>query len=175
MLAKSDAKTILKMHSDISIYSPWTDKRLFRKLINDMAKPFMELKADRVLGVEARGFILGAAVAYKINAGFVLARKKRRMYQYDYPDDLVFSESCVDYSGQEKTLEIEKDGKGIQVGDRVIIVDDWYGTGEQGHAAIKLVERAGGVVVGVGIMLDDMTDDIRKTYTPYNLHASIKK
>ncbi len=175
MLQEADARRILKMHEDVSIYAPWTDGDLFNKLINDMSAPFLEVNANRVLGVEARGFILGGAIAYRLNAGFVLARKKGRMYQYDYPNDLILSESCIDYSGKEKTLEIEKGGKGIQVADRVVIIDDWYGTGEQGHAAIRLIERAGAKVVGVGIMLDDMTEEIRKTYEPYNLHAAIRR
>lgn len=176
MLSQSDKKIILKMHKEISIYSPWTDGNLFKKIIDELSKPFMDLGINKVLGVEARGFILGGAVAYKLKAGFVLSRKKDKMYQYKYPKNLVFSEKCsIDYSGKTKTLEIERDGKGIKKNDKVLIIDDWYGKGAQGNAAIRLVEKAGGKVVGVGIMLDEMTDDVRKSFDSYNLHALIKK
>lgn len=176
MLSQPDKELILKMHKEISIYSPWTDGNLFKKIIDELSKPFMNSEINKVLGVEARGFILGGAVAYKLNAGFVLARKKNKMYQYKYPKHLVFSERCsADYSGKKKTLEIEKDEKGIKKGDKVLIIDDWYGKGAQGNAAIRLIEKAGGKVVGVGIMLDEMTDDVRKSFDSYNLHALIKK
>lgn len=175
MLTKSDKELILKMHEEISIYSPWTDPSLFKKIIDELARPFMNLKVDKVVGVESRGFILGGAVAYKIGAGFVLVRKKDRMYAYDYPKDLVFSEECIDYSDTKKVLEIEKDGKAIKEGDRVIIIDDWYGKGAQGNAAIRLVEKVGGKVVGVGIMLDEMDKKAKQTFDSYNLHILMKK
>lgn len=175
MISQSDKELILKMHDEISIYSPWTDSNLFKKIIDELSRPFLDLKINKVLGIESRGFILGGAVAYKLNAGFVLARKKNKMYQYNYPKRLVFSEECIDYSGKKKTLEIERDGKGIKKGDKVVIIDDWYGRGAQGNAAIRLVEKAGGKVVGVGIMLDEMTGEIRKNFASYNFHALVRK
>ena len=175
MLSKSDKELILKMHEEISIYSPWTDKNLFKKIIDELSHPFLKLQVDKVLGVEARGFILGGAVAYKINAGFVLARKRNKMYAYHYYKNAVFSEEFIDYSGKKKGLEIETGGKGIKKGDRVIIIDDWYGKGAQGNAAIRLVERAGGKVVGVGIMLDEMDEDAERNFDSYNLHSLMKR
>lgn len=163
------------MHKEISIYSPWTDGNLFKKIIDELSRPFLDLEINKILGVESRGLILGGAVAYKLNVGFALTRKKNRMYQYKYPKRLVFSEECIDYSGKKKTLEIEKDGKGIKKGDKVVIIDDWYGKGAQGNAAIRLVEKAGGYVVGVGIMLDEMSDEARKSFDSYNLHALVRK
>lgn len=175
MLTKSDTELILKMHEKVSIYSPWTDRNLFKKIIDELSQPFIDLKVDKILGIESRGFILGGAVAYKINAGFVLARKKNKMYAYHYSKKLVFSEECIDYSGKKKGLEIEKNEKGIKKGDRVVIIDDWYGKGAQGKAAIRLVERAGGIVVGVGIMLDEMKEDARQSFNSYNLHTLMKR
>ena len=175
MLTQSDKNLILKMHEDISIYSPWTDSRLFKKIIDELSRPFMNLNVDKVVGTEARGFILGGAVAYKIGAGFVLVRKKDKMYAYDYPKDLVYLEECVDYSGTRKGLEIEKNGKAVKEGDKVIIIDDWYGSGAQGNATIRLVEKAGGKVAGVGIMLDEMDETVKRNFDSYNLHALMKR
>lgn len=175
MLSESDIKKILKMHKEVSIYAPWTDPDLFKKIIDGLSKPFLKTNIDKVLGAEARGFILGGAVAYKLNSGFVLARKKDKMYQYKYPKNLVYSEECVDYSGLKKGLEVEKDGKGIKKGDKVLIVDDWYGTGGQANAAIRLIEKAGGKVVGISIMLDWMPDEIRNKLAKYNFHTLIKE
>lgn len=175
MLTKKEKEKALLMHSTVSIYAPWTDPALYKKMIDELSKPFLNSKIDKVVGVEARGFILGGAVAYKIGAGFVLCRKKGRTYQYDYPKDLVYSKSCIDYSGKRKTLELEKGNKGITKGDRVLVIDDWYGTGQQGLTTIDLIHQAGGIVVGVGIMLDDMSEDIRLKYSTYNLHSLIRR
>lgn len=175
MLSNIDIEKILSMHSNISIYSPWTDAHLFKNIISELSKPFLNLKVDKVVGIEARGLILGGALAYKIGAGFVLCRKKGNTYQYHYPRNLVYSKTCIDYSGKRKTLELEKDNKSISNGDRVLIIDDWFGSGEQGLAAISLVCKAGGTVVGVGIMLDDMSTDARFRYQAYNLHSLIKR
>lgn len=176
MLSNSDIKKILSRHSNISIYSPWTDAYLFKKIIVELSKPFLHLKIDKVVGIEARGFILGGAVAYNIGAGFVLCRKKGNTYQYNYPRNLVYSKSCIDYSGKRKTLELEKDNKkSISKDDKVILIDDWFGTGNQGLVAIDLVHKAGGIIVGIGIMLDNMTNNVRLKYAPYNLHSLIKR
>lgn len=175
MLTQKEKDKILSMHTNISIYSPWTDPVLFKRIINEISTPFLDLKIDRVVGIEARGLILGGAVAYKIGAGFVPCRKKGNTYQYKYPRDLVFSKSCIDYSGKRKTLELEKGNKGVVKGDKVLIVDDWFGSGEQGLATIDLVHQAGGIVVGVGIMLDDMSKETQSKYSPYNLHSIITR
>lgn len=175
MLTQEETSEILKMHEDTSIYSPWSDGKIFQRIIDELAAPFIDSRVDKVVGPEARGFILGSAVAYKLNAGFVLIRKENKMFQYDYPRDLVYLERCIDYSGKEKGLEIDKTASGIQKNDRVLIIDDWFGTGGQGLASIKLVEQVGGKVVGVGIMLDDMPKDIQSKYEDYNLHSLIRR
>lgn len=143
-------------------------------IVEELAAPFKDKHVDKVLGLEARGFILGAPVAYLLNAGFVVARKQGKMYP-DYEGKLVHSESAVDYSGKQKTLEIENSPTGIQKRDKVLIVDDWFETGGQGHAAINLVEKAGGVVAGISIMLDDMNREIRTSFSDYFINALVVK
>lgn len=175
MLTSDETSKILQMHEDISIYSPWSDGKIFQRIIDELSAPYIDSQVDKVVGPEARGFILGSAVAYKLNAGFVLIRKENKMFQYDYPRDLVYLERCIDYSGKEKGLEIDRTASGIEKGDRVLIIDDWFGTGGQGMAAIKLVEQVGGEVVGVGIILDDMSKEIQAKFKNYNLHSLIRR
>lgn len=175
MLTQEETVQILKMHEDVSIYSPWSDGKFFQRVIDELAAPFIDLKVDKVVGPESRGFILGSAVAYKLKAGFALIRKEGKMYQYDYPKDLVYLERCIDYSGKEKGLEIDRTVSGIKKGDKVLIIDDWFGTGGQGLASIKLVEQVGGIVVGVGIMLDEMPEKVQLKFKKYNLHGLIRR
>ena len=172
-LTDNDKKKILDLKEKYSIYATWSDAELFQKIVNSLSNSFESLNVDKVVGLEARGFILGAAVAYKLHAGFVVIRKEGLMYKDGYKPEDVLQEECIHYSGKRKVLELEKHEEAIQKGDRVIIVDDWFEKGGQGHAAIKLVHRAGGIVVGVGVLLDEMTDEVRDSFSKYNLHTLV--
>ncbi len=118
---------------------------------------------------------MGAPVAYLLHAGFVVARKGGNLYKGRRDVENVLQESCVDYSGQTKILEIETHAYGIQPGDRILIIDDWFDRGEQGQAAIRLVERAGGIVAGIGVLFDNMTIEKRKTFQSYHFHSLINE
>ena len=174
MLSTELQNEILKLKKENSIYAPFADSKYFKIICEKLAKPFENSKIDKVLGLEARGFILGGAVAYLLNAGFAVLRKGGKMYPDNYGSESVYSIETTDYSGKVKTLEIQKSEMGIKSGDRVLIVDDWFETGGQGTAAIKLVEEAGGIVAGIGIMLDDMNENIRERFLKYNLNALVK-
>jgi adenine phosphoribosyltransferase len=117
----------------------------FRAAVDGIADHFAPVAADRVLGVEARGFIVAAPVAYRLGAAFVPVRKagklpwkvEREEYVLEYGTDL---------------LEIHHDG--VQPGDRVVIVDDVLATGGTAAATVRLVERLGGEVVGLGFVIE---------------------
>jgi adenine phosphoribosyltransferase len=100
---------------------------------------------DRVVGIEARGFILAAPVAYRLGAGFVPVRKQGKL-----PAPTLIEAYLLEYG--EAVLEIRQDT--IQPGDRVLIVDDVLATGGTAAAAIQLVRRAGGVVVGMRVLIE---------------------
>jgi adenine phosphoribosyltransferase len=132
----------------------------FQQLIIDLANLFSNNKIDLVACIEGRGFILGGAVAYHLNSGLIPLR---------YPNKLkneTFSQTFVDYSGNKKELQIHKDA--IKSGQQVLIVDDWLETGETIKAAISLVEKCGGQVVGIGIFMDDSSKQTKKSLMKYN-------
>src|ERR1051325_610838 len=116
------------------------DKTGFATLIDALSEHFVSDNIDLVLGMEARGFIFGPAVAYRLNAGFVPVRKPGKLpaatQKYDY---------ALEYGTN--TLEIHRDA--IQKGQRVIIVDDLLATGGTAEAHAKLAESAGGEIAGL--------------------------
>lgn len=172
MLTDEEIKKILEIKEKYSIYSLWTNGILFKRVIDSLAEPFVNITINKVLGIEARGFILGSAVAYKLGAGFVVCRKGGKLTKERYPPEKVLIEKVpADYSGKEKILEIEHHEMGIQSGDKVLLVDDWFESGSQGHAAINLIERAGGKVAGISVILDEMADHVRDTFGVFNYHA----
>ncbi|MFA6250809.1 MAG: purine phosphoribosyltransferase family protein [Candidatus Shapirobacteria bacterium] len=132
----------------------------FVDLINDLIGLFDNLKVDKVACIEGRGFLLGAPVAFGLKAGLVPIRSPGKL------KNQIYSETFIDYSGKEKTLEIHQDA--ISVGERIVIVDDWVETGATIKAAIKLIEKCGGKVVGVAAFMDDSNDELKEELKKYN-------
>ncbi len=121
------------------------DAKGFRKAIKAMARPFKDKKIDAVAGIEARGFILGGAVADRLGCGFIPIRKKGKL-----PAKTIGQEYTLEYGVD--VIEIHEDA--IKEGERILIVDDLIATGGTAEAAAKLIKRTGGVVVGATFIID---------------------
>ncbi len=117
----------------------------FREAVDAMLAPFAYDRVDAVLGVEARGFIFAAAAAYKLGVGIIPARKPGRL-----PAEVVREEYALEYGTD--ALEVHKDA--ISAGQKVLVVDDLLATGGTTAAAVRLVERLGGTVVGVSFLIE---------------------
>ena len=121
------------------------DAKGFRKAIKAMAKPFEDEDIDAVAGIEARGFILGGAVAAHLGTGFVPIRKKGKL-----PGKTIGQDYTLEYGVD--VIEIHEDA--IKDGERILIVDDLIATGGTAEAAVKLIRRTKGVVVGATFIID---------------------
>ena len=139
------------------------DQSVFKQAVDDLCRQYKDKKIDAVVAVEARGFILGGVVAYKLGAGFVPVRKKGKLpaqtnsvtYSLEYGTD---------------TLEIHRDA--IKAGDNVLIVDDLLATGGTVKAVTDLVQQLEGKVVGIAFLIE-LTDlkgeEKLKDYPVYSL------
>jgi adenine phosphoribosyltransferase len=121
------------------------DKTGFAQLIDALAARYIDQHIDLVLGIEARGFIFGPALAYRLNAGFVPVRKPRKL-----PAPVARVTYDLEYGSD--TLEIHLDA--IQPGQRVLLVDDLLATGGTMEATLKLVKELGGEVVGLAFAIE---------------------
>ncbi len=121
------------------------DKDGFRSAIDALAAKFEGEKIDLVLGAEARGFIVGAPLAYKLGAGFIPARKPGKL-----PHNTMSAEYELEYGTD--SLELHEDA--VSHGERVLVVDDVLATGGTAAAKIELVERLGGEVVAVAFLIE---------------------
>ncbi|CAB4867186.1 unannotated protein [freshwater metagenome] len=117
----------------------------FHRAIAELVQRFEGVEVDCVLGMEARGFILAAPVAFSIGAGFVPVRKAGKL-----PWAVVREEYSLEY-GKDK-LEMHRDA--IRPGERVLVIDDVLATGGTASATCRLVEELGGVVVGLGFLIE---------------------
>lgn len=123
----------------------FADPRGFRIAIDQLLNPYAGMRFDKVVGLEARGFILGGAVAHQLNVGFVPVRKKGKL-----PGAVISEEYTLEYG--EAIVEIHDDA--IQPGEKVLVVDDLLATGGTAEAGIKLIERLGGEIIGCAFIVD---------------------
>lgn len=121
------------------------DSEGFHRSIDELVSRFAGLEVDRVLGMEARGFIVAAPIAYCLKASFVPVRKAGKL-----PWAVVREEYQLEY-GSDK-LEMHRDA--IHPGERILVIDDVLATGGTADATVKLVEALGGQVVGLGFLLE---------------------
>jgi adenine phosphoribosyltransferase len=123
----------------------FADARGFRRAIDELVQPLAGAKIDKVAGIEARGFILGGAIAHQLSVGFVPIRKKGKL-----PYKTIGEQYALEYGVDEVEMHIDA----ISKGERVLLVDDLIATGGTATAAIKLLERAGGEVVLCSFVVD---------------------
>jgi adenine phosphoribosyltransferase len=140
------------------------DGEAFRQAMNQIMKKYLDAKIDKVVGIEARGFILGGVLAYKLGCGFVPARKPGKL-----PARTIREEYTLEYGSN--ALEIHQDS--IRKGDRVLIVDDLLATGGTALATAKLVEKLGGEVVAIQFLIELGFLHGREKLLKYPLHSLI--
>jgi adenine phosphoribosyltransferase len=121
------------------------DARAFRRAVDELVQPFAGLKIDKVAGIEARGFILGGAVAHQLSAGFVPLRKKGKL-----PHRTRAVEYALEY-GQD-TIEMHLDA--VLEGERVMLIDDLIATGGTALAAVDLLTQARAEIVAAAFVID---------------------
>src|ERR1700709_974307 len=119
--------------------------RAFRRAVDEMVQPWAGMKIDKVAGTEARGFILGGAVAHQVSAGFIPIRKKGKL-----PHKRVSIAYSLEYGLDE--MEMHEDA--LSPGERVILVDDLIATGGTAEGAVKLLRQLGAEVLAGGFLID---------------------
>jgi adenine phosphoribosyltransferase len=140
------------------------DKAGFRAVIDALRSWYKGVGIDVIVGIEARGFIFGPALAYALGTGFVPARKPKKL-----PAEVVRMEYKLEYGAD--SLEIHKDA--ITPGQNVLVLDDVLATGGTARAATKLVEKAGGRVAGVGFVIELLFLSGRKKLEGYNVFSLV--
>jgi adenine phosphoribosyltransferase len=137
------------------------DARAFRRAVDEMVQPWAGMKIDKVAGIEARGFILGGAVAHQVSAGFIPIRKKGKL-----PHTTVRIAYSLEYGLDE--MEMHEDA--VKRGERVILVDDLIATGGTAEGAVKLLRQMGAEVLAACFVIDlpalGGADKLRKMDVP---------
>ncbi len=140
------------------------DPEAFRYVIDTFTERCKQKKVDVIVGIEARGFIIGAPVAYNIGAAFVPVRKKQKL-----PFRKITTSYDLEYGSE--TVEMHADA--IQPGQRVVIIDDLLATGGTAKAASKLVEMLGGKVVEIDFIIELRPLNGRKKLEDYDVYTML--
>jgi adenine phosphoribosyltransferase len=137
------------------------DARAFRRAVDELVQPWAGMKIDKVAGIEARGFILGGAVAHQVSAGFIPIRKKGKV-----PHKRVSIAYSLEYGLDE--MEVHEDA--VAEGERVVLVDDLIATGGTAEGAVKLLRQLGANVLAACFVIDlpelGGADKLRKMDVP---------
>jgi adenine phosphoribosyltransferase len=141
------------------------DKKAFKAAVNELAKKYKDKNISMIVGVESRGFILGAALAYKLGVGFVPARKKGKL-----PCETLSVTYALEYGTD--TLEMHKDALTPQ--DRVLIIDDLIATGGTVEGVINLVERFKAKIIGIGFVIELVDLKGREKLKKYPVFSLVK-
>jgi adenine phosphoribosyltransferase len=123
----------------------FADPRGLRMCVDQLLAPYAGQRIDKVAGLEARGFILGGAVAHQLSCGFVPIRKKGKL-----PGRTIAQSYTLEYG--EAVVEVHDDA--MQAGEKVLVVDDLLATGGTAEAGIRLIERLGADVIGCAFVVD---------------------
>ena len=123
----------------------FADPRGFRMAVDQLLHPYAGVRIDKVVALEARGFILGGAIAHQLTVGFVPVRKKGKL-----PGTTISQDYKLEYG--EAIMELHDDA--LYPGDKVLLVDDLLATGGTAAAGIKLIERLGAEIIGCAFIID---------------------
>ncbi len=137
----------------------------FKNAIDCLVGYFKDKKIQKVVGIDARGFLLASAVAYNLGAGIAIVRKKGKL-----PYETIFQEYDLEYGSN--CIEMHKDA--ILAGERVAIIDDVLATGGTAKAAADLVEKLKGKIVGLGFLIDLTFLKGKDKLKKYKIHSLVK-
>lgn len=138
------------------------DAPAFHAVVDALADHFADSAASKIVGIEARGFIFGAALAYRLGASFVPIRKAGKL-----PWAVAREDYSLEYGSDR--LEIHRDA--IVTGEHVLVIDDVLATGGTAAASVRLVEALGGHVDGIGLVVELTSLDGRSRLTGHRVHS----
>jgi adenine phosphoribosyltransferase len=138
----------------------FADGKFLRRAAAEVADPFRNAAVHKVVGIEARGFVLASCVALELEAGFVAVRKPGSIH----PGTKAELTAPPDWRGLETTLRLQRHV--IAEGERLLVVDDWAETGSKALTARRLVEECGGLYAGLSLLVDQLPDDVRGELEP---------
>ena len=140
---------------------------VFSNLLNDLIAPFKDVNFDKIAGLEALGFVIGGALAQKMNKGFICIRKGGKLPGIN--DTVLKTSSFIDYTNTSKSFEINKSS--VKKGEKILLIDEWIETGTQIKASVKLIEELGGEIIGISSLCAHKNKQTEVLFERYTLRS----
>jgi adenine phosphoribosyltransferase len=137
------------------VWRLFSDAETLSAVVAGLADPWPDHGVTKVCGIEARGFLLGGAVATRLGVGFVAVRKRDGLF----PGPKVEATTEPDYRGLTHVLRLQRDS--LRKGDRALLVDDWAERGSQARAVRRLIESCGAEFLGLSVIVDQLDQQVR--------------
>ncbi len=144
----------------------YADPSIFNNLVEDIISPFKNFEIDKIVAIDATGFIIGSAVSVKLQKGLILIRKGGKI---PISNDKKLISNFIDYTGKKKSLEL--DMSMIKKDENYLIIDDWVETGTQVKSTINMIEKLGGNVIGISSIGSDRNEKTEMLFNKYNLFS----
>ena len=148
------------IHGHADVLGLFADGSFLERAAEALAEPFVAAEVTKVVAVEARGFILGSAVALRLGCGLVPVRKEGSVH----PGEKIERRTPRDWRGRESVLRVQRSA--LAAGDRALLVDDWAETGSQALTARALVEDCGATYVGLSLLVAQLVPEVRDRLAP---------
>ena len=160
--------SLSEIKSKISEYLIPNYNLIYQKTINELVRPFRKLGINKVVAIDMKGLMYGPVIANKLKVSFVPILKGGKINNRKK----VILKSFIDYSGKEKSIEMFVSS--IRPKDKVLLVDDWFESGNTGKAAIKLIEELGGRVKGISVIFNQLNPREEFFLKKYNYHFLVR-
>jgi adenine phosphoribosyltransferase len=141
---------------------------IFQQIIEEMMRPFKDVPINKVVAAETKGLLFGPIIAYKLKVPFVTIYKGNKIVDRD----CVIKKEFTDYSKKTKSIEMIKTT--IDKKDKILLVDDWFDSGNTARAAISLIEGFGGKILGCSVIFNQLKQEDEAFFNKYNYHYIIK-
>ncbi|MDO8647681.1 MAG: phosphoribosyltransferase family protein [Candidatus Diapherotrites archaeon] len=153
-----------------SIYLVPSDSESYQYIVKRLIQPFKKPRIDKVISTDMNGLLYGPIVANKLRKPFVPILKGGKINNRNL---VIEGKKFTDHSGRKKYFEIMKGA--IKNGERILYIDDWVETGNSARTVIDLVEKCGGRIIGISIMINQLGAKDERHFQKHNFHYIIKK
>ena len=160
--------SLLKIKRELSDYLIPSHAKIYQKTIEELIKPFKKSGINKVVAIDMKGLMYGPIIAHKLKVAFVPILKGGKIQNRQK----ALMKEFIDYSGKKKSIEMFKSS--INKNDKVLLVDDWFDSGNTGKAAITLIEELGGKVKGISVIFNQLNEKEEKFFTRYNYHFIVR-
>ncbi|MFH1064860.1 MAG: phosphoribosyltransferase family protein [Candidatus Woesearchaeota archaeon] len=169
MINRELEKELLRIKDSESDYLIPSHSEVYQKVLNQMASPFKNSDINKVVGLDMKGLMYGPVIADRLKVPFVPILKGGKIGDREL---VVQGEGFIDYSGKRKSIELFKSS--IKKTDRILLIDDWFESGETGRSAISLIEQLGGTISGISVIFNQLKPIEEESFSDYNFHFLVR-